>query len=173
VAAALYTGLSTLMDALLGLNRPTFGTDNSGGIWRFLESLPTPRRNAIIENLRLQQVYNAIYTTSLDIALEDTPVGAFRRWFDRVVIGNKVTLDDVTAPERVRDMLQRLGPTYVKIGQMMASRRDVLPAEWTDELAKLQSDAAPFAYEDVVAIVTKELGSPPEVLYRRVTSRSP
>ena len=62
-------------------------------------------------------------------------------------------------------MLQRLGPTYVKIGQMMASRRDVLPAEWTDELSKLQSDAAPFAYEDVVAIVTKELGSPPEVLY--------
>ena len=165
VAAALYTGLSTLMDALLGLNRPTFGTDNSGGIWRFLESLPTPRRNAIIENLRLQQVYSAIYTTSLDIALEDTPVGAFRRWFDRVVIGNKVSLDSVTAPERVRDMLQRLGPTYVKIGQMMASRRDVLPAEWTDELSKLQSDAAPFAYEDVVAIVTKELGSPPEVLY--------
>ena len=97
VGAALYTGLSTLMDALLGLNRPTFGTDNSGGIWRFLESLPTPRRNAIIENLRLQQVYSAIYTTSLDIALEDTPVGAFRRWFDRVVIGNKVSLDSVTA----------------------------------------------------------------------------
>ena len=65
-------------------------------------------------------------------------------------------------------MLQRLGPTYVKIGQMMASRRDVLPAEWTDELSKLQSDAAPFAYEDVVAIVTKELGSPPEVLYADV-----
>ena len=51
------------------------------------------RRDAtrIIENLRLQQVYSAIYTTSLDIALEDTPVGAFRRWFDRVVIGNKVS----------------------------------------------------------------------------------
>jgi ubiquinone biosynthesis protein len=166
VAAALYTGLSTVMDAVLGLNRPTFGTDNSRGIWSFLESLPTPRRNSIIENLRLQQVYNAIYTTSLDIALADTPIGAIRRWFDRVVIGNRESLTDVTGPERIRDMLQRLGPTYVKIGQMMASRSDVLPAEWTDELSKLQSEAEPFAYEDVVGIVTKEFGSPPEVLYQ-------
>ncbi len=166
VAAALYTALSTVMDAVLGLNRPTFGTDSSRGIWSFLESLPTPRRNSIIENLRLQQVYNAIYTTGLDIALADTPIGSVRRWFDRVVIGNKDDLAETTGPQRIADMLQRLGPTYVKIGQMMASRSDVLPAEWTDELSKLQSEAAPFAYEDVVAIVTKELGSSPEALYQ-------
>ena len=62
-------------------------------------------------------------------------------------------------------MLQQLGPTYVKIGQMMASRSDVLPPAWIDELAKLQSDAAPFGYDDVQAIVNKELGADPEVLY--------
>ena len=87
VGAALYTALSTVMDAVLGLNRPDLGADRSRGIWGFLESLPTPRRNSIIENLRLQQVYNAIYTTSLDIALEGTPVGQLRRWFARVVLG--------------------------------------------------------------------------------------
>ena len=62
-------------------------------------------------------------------------------------------------------MLQQLGPTYVKIGQMAASRSDVLPPEWVTELSKLQSEAAPFGYDDVVAIVTKELGAPPEELY--------
>jgi len=62
-------------------------------------------------------------------------------------------------------MLQQLGPTYVKIGQMAASRSDVLPPEWITELSKLQSEAAPFGYDDVVAIVTKELGAPPEELY--------
>ena len=81
VAAALYTGLSTVADAVLGLNRPTFGPDRRFGLWTTLESLPTPRRNVIIENLRLQQVYDAIYTTSLDIALADTPIGEVRRWF--------------------------------------------------------------------------------------------
>ena len=62
-------------------------------------------------------------------------------------------------------MLQQLGPTYVKIGQMMASRSDLLPPEWVEELSKLQSDAAPFAYEDVVAIIVQGARPPPEELY--------
>ena len=165
VAAALYTAFSTVMDAVLGLNRPDLGADRTRGIWGFLESLPTPRRNVILENLRLQQVYNAIYSTSLDIALADTPIGPIRRWFARVVVGDTDDLVDATGPERIVAMLQQLGPTYVKIGQMMASRADLLPANWITELSKLQSEAAPFAYDDVVAIVTRELGAPPEELY--------
>ena len=166
VGAALYTALSTVVEAVLGLNRPDLSADRSRGIWGFLERLPTPRRNAIIENLRLQQVYSAIYTTSLDIALADTPVGDVRRWFARRVLGETPDLTDETAPARIRQMLQQLGPTYVKIGQMMASRSDILPPEWIEELSKLQSDAAPFAYEDVVATIVKELGKPPEELYQ-------
>ncbi len=165
VAAALYTALSTLLDAGLGLSRPDLRSETGRGMWAFLESLPTPRRNAILENLRLQQVYNLIYATGLDIALADTPVGAVRRWFDRVVIGNKDHLLEASGPERIAAMLQQLGPTYVKIGQMMASRSDILPAEWIDALSKLQNEAAPFAYDDVVAIITKELGASPEELY--------
>ena len=171
VAAALYTVLSTLMEAVLGLNRPDLDVDRSRGIWGFLESLPTPRRNVIIENLRLQQVYNLIYTTSLDIALADTPVGAIRNWFTRVILGDKDELTEATGPERIVSMLEQLGPTYVKIGQMMASRSDILPPQWIAELSKLQSEAAPFAYEDVVAIVSKELGAPPEDALRDVRSR--
>jgi len=92
VAAALYTALSTVVNALLGTNRPDLTADPRGGIWSFLESLPTPRRNAIIENLRMQQVYNVIYATSIDIALADTPVGELRSWFNRRII---VTPDPV------------------------------------------------------------------------------
>ena len=165
VAAALYTGLSTLLDAALGMNRPSLDPERNRRTWTFLESLPTPRRNSILENMRLQQVYNVIYATGLDIALKDTPLGPVRLWFSRVVIGETDTIGDTSGPERIRAMLEQLGPTYVKIGQMMASRSDVLPAAWIDELAKLQSEAAPFGYDDVQAIVTKELGADPEVLY--------
>ncbi len=164
IGAALYTGLSTLLDAVLGLNRPTFSPDRRRGLWTTLESLPTPRRNVIIENLRLQQVYDAIYTTSLDIALSDTPIGDIRRWFTKRVLGEPEAAE-ATGPERIRVMLQQLGPTYVKIGQMAASRGDILSPPWVEELSKLQSEAAPFGYEDVVKIVTKEFGRPPEELY--------
>ena len=165
MAAGLYTLASTVADAVLGLNRPDLGADRTRGVWGFLESLPTPRRNAIIENLRLQQVYNAIYTTSLDIAVTGTPVGRIRRWFARVVLGEKDILVDATGAQRITAMLQQLGPTYVKIGQMMASRSDILPPEWITELSMLQSEAAPFAYSDVADIVTKELGADPNVLF--------
>ncbi len=161
----MYTLLSTGMDIVLGLNRPTLDPEKNRRIWGFLERIPTPRRNVILENMRLQQVYNAMYATGVDIALRDTPLGPVRAWFSRVVLGETDTLGDVTGPARIRAMLEQLGPTYVKIGQMMASRSDVLPAAWIDELAKLQSEAAPFEWVDVQAIVTKELGADPEVLY--------
>ena len=62
-------------------------------------------------------------------------------------------------------MLQQLGPTYVKVGQMVSSRADVLPAAWRTELDKLQNTVPPFPYEQVEAIVRSELGAPPDALF--------
>ena len=66
VAAAMYTLLSTATDIVLGLNRPSLDPERNRKIWTFLERLPTPRRNVILENMRLQQVYNAMYSTGID-----------------------------------------------------------------------------------------------------------
>jgi ubiquinone biosynthesis protein len=168
VLAAVWTIVSTVATAVLGLNRPTFGPEKERSLWRSLEALPTPRRNAIIENLRLQQVYDAIYSNSLDIALAGTPIGDLRTWFEKRVLGQTDPLSGASGPVRVRLMLQQLGPTYVKIGQMMASRADLLPPEWIEELSKLQSEAAPFGWDDASEILTKELGRPPEELYASI-----
>ncbi len=62
-------------------------------------------------------------------------------------------------------MLQQLGPTYVKIGQMAASRSEALPPGWAEELAKLQNTVPPFPYDEARAAIIKELGQPPEELY--------
>ncbi len=168
VAAAIYTVVSTLVDALVGLNRPSFAPEGQRSVWRLLESLPTPRRNVFLENLRLQQVYELIYATALDITLERTPVGGIRRWFERRVLGEQDTAASESGPEQVRAMLQRLGPTYVKIGQMAASRADLLPEAWITELSKLQSEAAPFSWEDASLMIQTEFGKAPEELYASI-----
>ncbi|HEX5015218.1 MAG TPA: AarF/UbiB family protein [Candidatus Limnocylindrales bacterium] len=165
LTAALFTLAELVLDVVLGLSRPHVGAPAGGAIWTALESLPTPRRNALIENLRLQQVYEALYQTSIDIAFEDTPIGASRRWFERVVLGEKRLVEDENAPQRVAALLQQLGPTYVKIGQMMAARTDILPPEWTDEFVRLQADAAPFPWEDAREVIIAELKGPPEELF--------
>src|SRR5215510_3785161 len=54
---------------------------------------------------------------------------------------------------RLRLALQDLGPLSVKFGQMLSTRRDLLPADIADELAKLQDQVPPFSYDDVAAIL--------------------
>ena len=169
VVAALYTVLITGVDAVLGLNRPRVQPGGStAAMWRLLESLPTPRRNVIIENLRLHQVYDAIYSVALESALQNTPIAGFRRWFATRVLREEDVLTGETGAERLRVLLQQLGPTYVKIGQMIASRGDVLPPELVAELTKLQSDAAPFPWEDARTVIGEELGQPPEALFATI-----
>jgi ubiquinone biosynthesis protein len=54
--------------------------------------------------------------------------------------------------------LERLGPTYVKIGQLLSTRTDLLPQPFLDALARLQDDVAPFPFVQVEELVTNELG---------------
>ncbi|HEV2890078.1 MAG TPA: AarF/UbiB family protein [Frankiaceae bacterium] len=61
------------------------------------------------------------------------------------------------AEELAKD-LERLGPTYVKLGQLMATRADLLPPAYIQALSRLQDDVEPFAFEEVERIVEGELG---------------
>ena len=54
---------------------------------------------------------------------------------------------------RLRLLLEELGPTFVKLGQIVSSRGSMLPLAWEEELVRLQSEVRPFAYDDVRAIL--------------------
>jgi ubiquinone biosynthesis protein len=168
VFAALYTLLTIVVDALLGMNRPHNITGGTEAVWQLLESLPTPRRNLILENLRLQQIYDIVFAVALDETLRGTPIGRFRAWFSLHVLGEPDLSQDISGPARFRLLLQQLGPTYVKIGQLIASRGDALPKDVIDELSKLQSDANPFPWDDARTVIVGELGKQPEELFASI-----
>ncbi len=67
--------------------------------------------------------------------------------------------------ERLRTAFEELGPTFVKFGQLLSLRIDLLPDDVTTELKKLQDAVPPFPVKDVKAVITEELGSPVEELY--------
>lgn len=67
---------------------------------------------------------------------------------------------------RVREAFEQLGPTFVKLGQILAGRSDLLSPAWTEELARLQEDAAPVAYEKIRAQLVEDLGREPEELFK-------
>jgi len=62
--------------------------------------------------------------------------------------------------ERVRMVLEELGPTFIKFGQIMSNRPDLLPQELIAELAKLQSEVPPFSDEEAKNLIEEELGRP-------------
>lgn len=68
--------------------------------------------------------------------------------------------------ERVRRALEELGPTFIKLGQLLSTRPDLISLDAVRELAKLQTQARPFPGEDAVAIVEKELGRSLAELFR-------
>jgi predicted unusual protein kinase regulating ubiquinone biosynthesis (AarF/ABC1/UbiB family) len=63
-----------------------------------------------------------------------------------------------TSPEHLADDLEAMGPTYVKLGQVLAGRPDLLPDAYMKALARLQDKVKPFSYAEVEETITAELG---------------
>jgi len=67
---------------------------------------------------------------------------------------------DAPRGQRLREALERLGPIFVKFGQVLSTRRDLIPLDIADELAKLQDRVPPFPAAAAVAIIERQLGKP-------------
>lgn len=69
------------------------------------------------------------------------------------------------APRRLLLAIQELGPTFIKLGQMLSTRPDVIPEEYVRELAKLQDEVPPAPWPAVARLLEEELGAPPQVIF--------
>lgn len=73
---------------------------------------------------------------------------------------------------RIRDVVEVLGPTFIKLGQIASTRSDLLPEDIVKELVKLQDDVKPIPYEQVQDIIEGELGQSIETVYDRFEEQS-
>ena len=118
------------------------------------------------EQLRLLRVRQTLRDHGIDALFDgDGPIARFRRRMQTWLWRSSEPLVRLPPPVRFRLLLQDLGPTYVKIGQIISSRARTLPVEWSEELEKLQSDNDVFPYEQARQRIINELGGTPEELY--------
>src|SRR6516225_2689960 len=75
--------------------------------------------------------------------------------------GQAGDIADLELQQRARLALEQLGPTFVKLGQMLSTREDLLPATWTDELSRLYSRVAPVPFDDLLPQIEQALGRSP------------
>ena len=76
-----------------------------------------------------------------------------------VVRRHEIIKDGLT-PEKLCAIIEELGPTFIKLGQFLSMRSDILPKAYCDALKKLRSSVAPMPYEQVVSIVERSYGRP-------------
>ena len=101
-----------------------------------------------------------IVWTVLRYGLDELVLASFERPALRLLTRMVSIGRDLRAPrgERLRLALESLGPIFVKFGQVLSTRRDLLPADLADQLARLQDRVPPFPSEQAVAMIEKSFG---------------
>ncbi len=85
--------------------------------------------------------------------------------FHRGLLGHPRRDVSYTRPEHFRMALEDLGVVFIKLGQVLSTRADLLPPDYVAEFARLQDDTPPVSYTEIAAVVESELGAPPEAIY--------
>jgi ubiquinone biosynthesis protein len=125
-----------------------------------------PLGQQIQELNRFRHIAEILARNGLGMLLDQTEFGRFLpRGFRKRLARADEQVRRLSIPERVRHTLEDLGPTYIKLGQLMSGRGDLLPPGFTEELTKLLDAAPAFAYEEVVKQIERELGYPPEDIF--------
>ena len=83
-------------------------------------------------------------------------IGSAVRLKEMVAVLRKYEVVRGMTPEKLRHILEDLGPTFVKLGQVMSMRPDFLPQEYCDELMKLQNGAKPLPFSIIIEVIEQE-----------------
>lgn len=75
------------------------------------------------------------------------------------------------SPERLRRVLEKLGPTFIKLGQVLSLRPDLVPNEYCEEFKKLQDDTIPIPFSQIKEIIEQELGKPLKSVFKKFNKK--
>ena len=123
------------------------------------------------ENLRLQQVYATLLKFGSAELVDRIGLDGITRRVQRWIYRVPEPIPALSPAVKTRVMLEGLGPTYVKLGQIVSSQASTLPDDWRVQLDRLQNEVPPVPYQVARQVITDELGAPPEELYASFSPR--
>ncbi|MGQ9525453.1 MAG: ABC1 kinase family protein [Armatimonadota bacterium] len=108
------------------------------------------------------------HTHRIAVIAEVAAKHGFGYFLERLGIAHRVRRRQpqvYTAAQHLVLALQELGPTFVKLGQAASTRVDLIPAEYIEQLRRLQDEVPPVPYEQAAKVVEEDLGAPPEEVF--------
>jgi len=116
-----------------------------------------------IENIeRLREILEIFLEAGFSELLERTELQKNLPLLERLLKDKDVE----PSPVRLRKALEELGPTFIKLGQVLAQRPDLVPERYIDELAGLEDHVAPVDTEEVLAVIEERLGEDPDDIFQ-------
>ena len=107
----------------------------------------------------------------LDVA-DDRETGQYKsRLREMTAVLHKYEITKGLTPEKLRMILEDLGPTFIKIGQVMSMHSDILPKRYCDELMKLRSDVKPMPFSEVSEVLDESYGCPWGAVFREISEK--
>jgi ubiquinone biosynthesis protein len=117
---------------------------------------------------RYLNIVRVLSTYGFDQALEVMGLADVVARSRKLFRSSKLDIARLTAAERMRLALEELGPTFIKLGQILSTRPDVIPQSFVREFEKLQDDVPSFPFEAVLAQISTELGGPVEQFFAEI-----
>ena len=109
---------------------------------------------------RYREIARILARHGFGFLIQDLGLSELLGFYRRAKIGRLDEADMHFLPERIRQVLEELGPTFVKIGQFLSTRSDVIPENIIIELRKLQESAKPVGAREIRKIIEKSWNKP-------------
>lgn len=120
---------------------------------------------AIKDAGRLREIVGVLFKYGFGYLLENSRFPGLSRFRSTSLEG-----EPLSAPQRMLAVITELGPTYVKVGQILSTRPDLIPQAFIEAFQSLQDQVAPLPFEEIHAQLCASLKVPPEELFEEVQS---
>lgn len=114
---------------------------------------------------RSREIVGVLLRHGFDDLIERIGLKRYLQWGKRLFSQRDPAADSHSTPERIRQALEDLGPTFIKFGQVISTRPDLVPEDVIEELSHLQERVPPFPDEEAIRLVEAELHRPIDVLF--------
>lgn len=115
---------------------------------------------------RLQQIVNVLLKHGFGRFIDQIHLGRYIPFAKRLkAFGQWPALKGPSVPERLRTAFEELGPTFIKLAQLLSSRPDLITAQYANEFKKLQDKVPPFPVEDAKRLIEEEFKKPLDALF--------
>ena len=130
-----------------------------------MKIIPSTKNDSI---KRIEKIYKVLKKNDFGYLIEENTFFKKFPFLKNTKRGKYKELPDESIPKRIKNVLEELGPTYIKLGQMLSTRPDLIGVEIAKELESLRDNTPTTPFNEIKEVIEEELGKPINEIYKEI-----